>query len=303
MEILLLGTAAAEGWPAPFCICDACQTARKRGGPDIRTRSGALIDDELKIDFGPDTVMQMQRCGRNLLGVKTLIFTHQHSDHFVPTELEWAKHPFTLTPGGPIELWGNSAVMDQIERTFTPEQREKLPYVYRTMKAGDHFTTAAGDEVWAMPAFHVAGACVLRIRRQGKTIFYGHDTGTLPAETVDRLSDGIALDLVLLDCTYGKIRSEHHHLDVEAVIRTAEELRKRGARAGCRLVHTYIPCSRTPTLCASCVHRLAARSIHEKTRVVATHFSHGGSMMYDELCQHFAPHNISVSYDGMVINI
>src|SRR5205085_12525684 len=81
MEIILLGTAAAEGWPAPFCVCKYCEEARKRGGPNIRMRSGALIDGELKIDFGPDTVSQMQRSGRNLSKLKTLVFTHQHSDH------------------------------------------------------------------------------------------------------------------------------------------------------------------------------------------------------------------------------
>jgi phosphoribosyl 1,2-cyclic phosphate phosphodiesterase len=272
MEILLLGTAAAEGWPAPYCICEACEKARKRGGPDVRTRSGAVIDEEIKIDFGPDTVMQMQRAGRHLRGVKTLIFTHHHSDHFVPTELEWAKKPFTLTPAGGIELWGNSFVMEGIKRAFTAEQLNQLPYILREMKAGDYFTTAAGDEVWAMPADHCAGACVLRIRRKGKTIFYGHDTGALRPETLKTLSDGIPLDLVLLDCTYGKMDETRGHMGVKAVVQQAAELRKRGA-------------------------------ITERTRVIATHFSHGGTMMYDELCQYFLPHGISVSYDGMVVEI
>lgn len=28
MKLLYLGTAAAEGWPAPFCQCDNCKAAR-----------------------------------------------------------------------------------------------------------------------------------------------------------------------------------------------------------------------------------------------------------------------------------
>src|SRR5262249_49424374 len=133
MELLLLGTAAAEGWPAPFCGCEACEKARKWGGPNVRTRSGALIDNELKIDFGPDTVMQLQRSARTLRAVKTILFTHQHSDHFVPSELEWACEPFTHTPHakGSIELWGNSEVLGAIQRTFNAHQIERLPYVYR----------------------------------------------------------------------------------------------------------------------------------------------------------------------------
>jgi phosphoribosyl 1,2-cyclic phosphate phosphodiesterase len=273
MELLLLGTAAAEAWPAPFCLCEACQTARKIGGPNVRTRSGALIDDELKIDFGPDTVMQLQRCVRNLTKVRTLIFTHQHSDHFVPSELEWAAHPFTLTPpeAATIELWGNSQVIEDIKQTFA-DGKLKFPFVYREFKAGDHFTTTAGEEVWAMPAQHVEGACLLRIRRNGKTILYGHDSGAYPAETLGQLSDGVTLDIALFDCTYGSIDSDRGHLGAAAVVRTARELRNRGA-------------------------------ITDSTRLIATHFSHGGKWMHEDLVRYLMPHGINVAYDGMVVNV
>jgi phosphoribosyl 1,2-cyclic phosphate phosphodiesterase len=273
MELLLLGTAAAEGWPAPFCLCPACETARKLGGPNVRTRSGALIDDELKIDFGPDTVMQLQRTGRNLSRVRTLIFTHQHSDHFTPTELEWAAEPFTLTPPstGSIELCGNAKVMADIQRTFA-DNKHALPFKYREFKAGDHFTTVAGEEIWAMPAQHVAGACLLRIRRNGKTILYGHDSGAYPAPTIERLSDGIKLDIALFDCTYGSADNDHGHLGAPAVVRTAGELRRRGA-------------------------------ITDATRVIATHFSHGGKWLHQDLVRYFMPHGIEVAYDGMVVSV
>src|SRR5258708_748081 len=82
MEILLLGTAAAESWPAPFCRCDACVQARKLGGKNIRTRSGALIDGTVKVDFGPDTYSQMHREALDLGSITTLVFTHEHDDHF-----------------------------------------------------------------------------------------------------------------------------------------------------------------------------------------------------------------------------
>ncbi len=273
MELLLLGTAAAEAWPAPFCLCEACQAARKTGGPNVRTRSGALIDDELKIDFGPDTVMQLQRTGRNLSKVRTLIFTHQHSDHFVPSELEWAASPFTLTPpaGESIELCGNAQVLGEIHRTFV-QNRHQLPFKYRQFKAGDHFPTIAGEEVWAMPAQHVEGACLLRIRRNGKTIFYGHDSGAYPSETLDRLSDGIPLDIALLDCTYGSVDNDRGHLGAAAVVRTVAELRRRGA-------------------------------ITDKTRMIATHFSHGGRWMHQELVRFFMPHGIEVAFDGMSVTV
>ena len=55
MKLQYFGTAAAEGWPALFCGCDACRRAREAGGRNIRTRSQALIDDKLLIDFPADT--------------------------------------------------------------------------------------------------------------------------------------------------------------------------------------------------------------------------------------------------------
>ena len=54
MKLQFLGTSAAEGIPALFCNCPACQYAYKTGGKEIRMRAGAMLDDVIKIDFGPD---------------------------------------------------------------------------------------------------------------------------------------------------------------------------------------------------------------------------------------------------------
>ena len=59
MELLFMGTAAAEGAPALFCECEHCKFARKHGGREIRSRAGALLDGVLKLDFGPDSFRQM----------------------------------------------------------------------------------------------------------------------------------------------------------------------------------------------------------------------------------------------------
>ena len=44
MEIRLLGTAAAEGYPAIACPCKHCGVARERGGRNLRKRSHVLVD-------------------------------------------------------------------------------------------------------------------------------------------------------------------------------------------------------------------------------------------------------------------
>lgn len=275
MRVHLLGTGAAEGWPAPFCLCPACEEARLRGGPNIRGRSGALVDDDLKIDFGPDTVAQLQRAGRHLAKLRTILFTHQHSDHLVPTELQWMDRPFTVTPADqPIAIHGNAEVIRLIRRA-ADEGRFQNRFTLQEFAPGDRFVTAAGDEVAALRADHVPGSCVLRIRRKGdgKVLFYGHDSGLFPAATLDALGEGPPLDVALFDCTSGGCHTSNNgHMDLQGVARMVEELRRRGAI--------------TPT-----------------TRTIATHFSHNGKLLHEELVRALLPHGIEAAYDGMMVTV
>ena len=71
MHIKYLGTGAAEGWPGLFCMCDSCKQAKALGGKNIRTRSQALIDDELLVDFPPDTYLHMLRDGLEMIQVSS----------------------------------------------------------------------------------------------------------------------------------------------------------------------------------------------------------------------------------------
>ncbi len=59
MELRILGSAAAEGWPAPFCVCPACAQARQRGGKNIRRRTSYQLGESIHIDWGPDSYASM----------------------------------------------------------------------------------------------------------------------------------------------------------------------------------------------------------------------------------------------------
>jgi phosphoribosyl 1,2-cyclic phosphate phosphodiesterase len=53
MELLFLGTAAAEGIPSMYCNCDTCRIARIKKGKNIRNRSAVLINKVLReVKFG-----------------------------------------------------------------------------------------------------------------------------------------------------------------------------------------------------------------------------------------------------------
>jgi Metal-dependent hydrolases of the beta-lactamase superfamily I len=94
MQVLMLGTASAEGYPALFCRCRNCQQARLLGGPSIRRRSACLVNDDLLIDLGPDISAAMQVNGLCLGQVKYLLITHAHSDHLLPENLLYRRKKF-----------------------------------------------------------------------------------------------------------------------------------------------------------------------------------------------------------------
>ena len=272
MELCILGTAAAEAWPAPFCRCAPCEGARKRGGPNIRGRSGALLDDDLKIDWGPDTIGQLQKMRRDVFNLRALVFTHQHSDHLTPDELLWAVPPYTNTPPPqPIVVYGNEAVLKSINAHVTPTPAENNLEL-RPLNPFEPVTTPTGDTILALPADHGApGALVLRITRNGKTVFYGHDSGLYPEETLNALENGPPFDIALFDCTHGgQAIPDRNHMGVGGVIKMAAEMKKRGL-------------------------------VKPTTKLVATHFSHNGGLLHEELCETFLPHGILVAYDGMVL--
>jgi phosphoribosyl 1,2-cyclic phosphate phosphodiesterase len=271
MELLLLGTAAAEGWPAPYCDCPACEDARRRGGPNVRSRSGALIDDDLKIDHNADTVVHMQRERRSLSRVKAILFTHHHSDHFLPAELEWTARPYTNTPPPePIICFGNELVCEEI-RKWCPRPRFNVePRLIRPLEPA---RTPQGDAVLPLPADHGHGALVLRITRDGKSVFYGHDSGLYPPQTLDALGDGVRLDIAVFDCTGGGAKTDNRgHMDLYGVLKMVDELCRRGA-------------------------------ITSTTRCIATHFSHNGGLPHEDLVRQLLPHGIEPAFDGMIVRV
>jgi phosphoribosyl 1,2-cyclic phosphate phosphodiesterase len=269
MELLLLGTAAADGWPSPFCDCPHCEKARRLGGPNLRSRSGALIDNDLKIDWCPDTLVQMQRTKRSLSGLRTLLFTHQHRDHIEPVELRMLKLPYTQTPlAEPLEVYGNRQVMELLQNNPAHEHMN-----LHEIEAFEPITTVTGDEVLPLPSAHVEGALLFRITRSGKTIFYGHDSGLYPKETLDALQGGPKLDLVLFDCTHGQREMENlHHMNIKGILAMKEELQNRGV-------------------------------VDASTQLVVTHFSHNGGLCHEDLVRVLLPHGISPAYDGMALTI
>lgn len=79
MKIKFLGTAAFEGVPSLFCNCPTCRRAREAGGKNLRSRLQALVNEDLLIDFPPDTVWHSIRFGLDWQKINTCLITHSHT--------------------------------------------------------------------------------------------------------------------------------------------------------------------------------------------------------------------------------
>lgn len=272
MHIRLLGTAAAEGWPAVFCSCAHCDRARAAGGRSVRTRSSANVDGAWQFDFGPDAYAQAL-AGNDLRALRHLIFTHSHEDHLNPADLGMRRPPFAHGCDEPLHVWGNDRVIGILAPHFSDPARGGL-----ALHALRPFEAIGVGDATLIPllADHDRNeACLIHLfGRGGRWLLYGHDTGIPPESTWGYLAAWAAqhhrLDVVLLDCTNGPGSGRENHMGLPAAAEVRERLLQIGA-AG------------------------------PGARFVATHFSHNGGLLHDELVARAAPLGLEVAYDGMEI--
>lgn len=112
MRVRFLGTAAADGYPNPFCACDNCQQARVSGGKSLRRRSALLINDDLLLDLGLDVIAATQAQRLDLTRLQYCLQTHEHEDHLHPA-LFLAHSPAPGVPDAPrLHFYAAALVID-----------------------------------------------------------------------------------------------------------------------------------------------------------------------------------------------
>ncbi|MBQ0101438.1 MAG: hypothetical protein KBT31_01400 [Firmicutes bacterium] len=288
MKITYLGTAAAEGWPALFCNCESCKKALAAGGRNIRSRSQALINSDLLIDFPADSMWHKVAGGFDFSAVTDLIITHSHCDHFYPVDLQFRSdrsysHELTSPT---LNLYGNEAVLDRYYRAFGCPEKDipkdayyTIPYgvkpflaeKFKPFKAGKYMITP-------LPARHDAKeTCLNYLISDGeKTILYLHDTGLPFDETYAYLAaNNVKADLVSYDCCYVVKQVESRHIG-----------------------HMGVPGNEFVR------DKLIALGVATPSTVhVINHFSHNGMLIYDELQPYAAEKGFVTTYDGMTIEI
>ncbi len=270
MRIRLLGTAAAEGWPALFCRCPHCARARAAGGRNVRTRAAANVDGVYQFDFGPDVYHHMLQ-GNDLSAVVHLIMTHSHADHLQPSDLAMRQPPFAHGVSGPLHIYGNDRVLARIRGPHGDAEHPGLEF--HLLEPFTEVGVADATLVPLLADHDPAERCLIHLfGRGGRWLLYGHDTGYFPEETWAAIArwaaGGARLHAALLDCTAGPLATRRGHMGLQACAEVRERLLGMGAADAA-------------------------------SRFVVTHFSHNGGWMYDEMVPHAEPLGFAVAYDGM----
>ena len=274
MRLKYLGTGASEGWPAIFCECESCRKAAEKGGRNIRTRSQAVVDDRLLIDFPPDTYMHVLYQGLDLSKIKHCIITHRHSDHLYAVELVNRQAGFVHFKTEPLmTFYGTGPTGETIMKVIEWCNLDKDGRAaFKLITPFEPFDVE-GYRITPLKANHDPGCepVIFAISDGKKQILYGNDTGYFPEETWEALKE-FKLDGVILDCTSGGINQDKGHMGIEADARVKERLIKQG-------------------------------SADENTIFIVTHFSHNVGPLYDDMVQLAEKYNFIVAYDGMTIEI
>jgi len=220
VNLTLLGTGSADGWPNPHCGCASCASARTDGR--LRGQTAALLDEVLLLDCGPETPHAAQRAGLDLTRLRHVLVTHAHPDHCAPAFLLFR----SWVGSAPLDVLGPAEVVEQARMWVAPDS----PVRFLAVAAGDRLSLGEYD-VRVLAARHgEPGAGVLfDVTGPGGRLLYATDTGPLPEGTVRAVS-GADLDVLLLEETFGD-RTTHgtDHLDLAAFPEQLRRLRAVGA--------------------------------------------------------------------------
>lgn len=274
MKIRYFGTAAYEGVPALFCNCETCLKARKNGGKDLRTRSQALVNDDLLIEFNPDTVAHYQKYLFDWAKIGYCLITHSHSDHFYPADLEMLVHPGYTHDVSPVAFYAGKSAYDVMNELFTGENAVKGRATATLVAPGDLLN--AGDyKVLVLAADHGPNTSpvIYAIEdKSGKRMLYAHDTGVFSDEVIEGMKRLGRFDFVSLDCTGALIKTPwvHGHMNLISDAAMKERLIEEGLA-------------------------------DENTKFVVTHFSHNGMPIHEDLCAEAEKYSFIVGYDGLEI--
>ena len=273
MKLKYLGTAAAEGIPGMFCNCRVCRNALKIRGKEIKTRSQALLDDKLLIDFPADTYMHILNHGLDLRNIHNVIITHSHADLFYPNDF-WCRFEgiaYDIVEE-PLNIYVTEAGYNEALRQLgedMDETRVKFHKIapFEPFDVEDYhiIPLAADHDSSSNPVIYI-------IEKGGKSLLYAHDTGIFPDSTWDYLEKyNKKFELISLDCTG---MAQKNWIRSHLCLNTDKEVYDRLTEIG---------------VC------------DKNTIVYVNHFSHNGMLTHKELVVEAEKYGFLVTYDSLEV--
>ena len=167
MKVTFLGTGAAD-WNIDAYV----------PGRFHRRFSSVLINDDLLIDPGPHVFHFCESNGTPSLleGVKNIIVTHSHGDHFTSETVK------KLCIGRDCTLWADPACMRKLVRELGEETAAQISFV-ATKRNCDY--DVGGYKITSLRGNHATedpdeDARIYLIEQDGRILFYGCDSAWIP---------------------------------------------------------------------------------------------------------------------------
>ena len=255
MKLEFLGTGAAD-----------FNLERDQHSEGFRRFSSALLDDKLLLDPGPHIFHYMETYRKPTLfdNLEYVLITHSHGDHM---DMNSVMRIHEMRPD--CRFYGSEATARSFWGTGIPFT-VILPY--NDYQLGDYCVTplrsshaGAPDEI----------TYVYSVVCNGKKLFYGADTGLLPAQSWDYIYRR-GYDLFVMELTIGDYDDAPHLFS-----------------------HMTLPTFR---LMVKLIDKKKL-TVKENGRFLTTHMARNWHKPHADLAEQLAPMGVTPAYDGMTVEV
>ena len=250
------------------------EKARKLGGKDFRTRSQAMVNDDLLIDFPADKYMHVLDYGLPLHKIANIIITHSHSDHlYVGDVLTRAPGFSNMGTDKPLNIYGSSTVVKTLKSNQGICNIAEKGYLSINQLNVFEKVNIDGYDITPLAADHQneAEAFIYLIEKDGRTILYAHDTGLFPEETMKYFEENKThIDFATFDCCYSLRHCTSGHMGFDEVMIMQKRLENVGV-------------------------------MDKNTVCCINHFSHNNGELYEDMREYASKYGYLTSYDGMEV--
>lgn len=280
MKITVLGS-GGFAYPLVFCDCEYCSKARSLGGKNIRKRASLLINNEMIIDLTPDCQSAMNMYNKDMGKTKYLLQTHTHLDHFDINHFTSLDYKYVTKRNEILTLICSELCLNDIQKKVSQFDKmdlyneDYLNKINLRTKTINHGEVLQIDD-YTIKAIHCShdeniGAQIYLIKHNGKSLLYATDTPQITNIALQELQ-GEKIDCIFLDESFGVQEYTFSHLNIKEFDEYVKKLNSNNL-------------------------------LNKNCLIYATHITHDGNPLHDELEQILSKYGYMPAYDGMEIEV